>query len=111
MAAAATVPARRGRLRIADRVYAGLARQAVREALAEIWAERGLRGAAPKARVLVVGGKARITLHLEFPYPADLAALSHTCRDAVAVQIARLTGTPVSEVALQVEKLVTGGAQ
>jgi hypothetical protein len=110
-AAAAIPAARRGRLKIADRVYARLAEQAVRQALAEIWAARTARGKPPRATVLVVGGKARVTLHLDLPYPADLAGLSHLCRDAAAGQVAELTGTPVTEVALLVERLVPESAR
>ncbi|MFD9125695.1 hypothetical protein [Kitasatospora sp. NPDC059571] len=106
MAAAAAAPAARGRLRIADRVYARLAEQAVRQALADEWARRSTTAAPPRASVLVVGGNARITLHLELPYPADLAELSRIARDAVADHVSALTGTPVLSVAVLVERLV-----
>ncbi|GJF30875.1 hypothetical protein KNE206_35750 [Kitasatospora sp. NE20-6] len=105
MAAAATAGPRRGRLRMADRVYARLAEQAVRQALAETWAARAVRGVPPRATVLVVGGTARITLHLELPYPADLAELSRKARHAAADQVVALTGTPVVEVSVLVERL------
>lgn len=106
MAAAATVRAPRGRLRIADRVYARLAEQAVRQELAGAWETRSTLGAPPRATVLVVGGTARITLHLDLPYPADLAGLSRAARHAVAGQVLALSGTPVVEVAVVVERLV-----
>ncbi|WP_345707810.1 hypothetical protein [Kitasatospora paranensis] len=99
----------RGRLRIADRVYSGIAEQAVREALADEWARRSATGAPPKASVLVVGGSARVTLHLDLPYPADLARLSGLARDTAAARVAELTGTPVGSVAVLVERLVPAG--
>ncbi|MFF2143238.1 hypothetical protein [Kitasatospora sp. NPDC058190] len=107
--AAAAVPARRGRLRVADRVYARIADQAVREVLAEVWAGRSVKGAPPHVSVAVPGSTVRVRVAVELPFPADLAGLARGLRERVGAQVARLTGTRVSEVVVVVEKLVTGG--
>ncbi|WP_354642822.1 hypothetical protein [Kitasatospora camelliae] len=105
--AAYPVPAaRRGRLRIADRVYAGIAARVAAQALAEAWRGRTERGRPPRASVLVARGAVRITLHLDLPFPADVRALARTTRDAVAQRVAELTGSAVREVSVVVDHLL-----
>ncbi|WP_371500078.1 hypothetical protein OG871_26875 [Kitasatospora sp. NBC_00374] len=103
------VPARRGELRIADRVFVRIATQAVQRELAGHWAGRPERGAPPRVSVQILHGTARLTLHLELPFPADLAALARAARDAAAAQVSGLTGTPVGEVTVLVERLLSAG--
>ncbi|GAA2742440.1 hypothetical protein [Kitasatospora cinereorecta] len=103
-------PAGRGRLRIADPVYARIAAQAAREALADAWAERPQHGPLPRVSVLVVRGRVRLTLHLDLPYPVDTAALAVRARDAAIERVIALTGTPVGDVTVIVDRLVPAGA-
>ncbi|MBV6699595.1 Asp23/Gls24 family envelope stress response protein [Kitasatospora aureofaciens] len=109
MAAASTAAAARGRLRIADRVYARIAARAAREALAGVWIGRRVKGAPPTVSVVVPGSTVRVRVGVELPFPADLAALARAVRDRVTTQVNGLTGTRVSEVVVVVERLVTGG--
>ncbi|MER8187076.1 hypothetical protein [Kitasatospora sp. NPDC094015] len=104
-----TVAAQRGELRVADRVFSSIAGYAVRQSLAESWAGRADRGAPPRVSVRVVQGVARITLHLDLPFPADLAELARTARAAAADRVAELTGTPVGDVVVVVERLLPVG--
>ncbi|MFB6891966.1 hypothetical protein ACFCX4_21960 [Kitasatospora sp. NPDC056327] len=115
MAALTPVPAHgepgaRGRLRIADRVYARIAARAAREALDEAWQGRAVRGGPPRVSA---GGptapSAPITVRVavDLPFPADLAALARTVRDRIGADVRALTGTRVAEVVVVVERLVT----
>ncbi|WP_441249685.1 hypothetical protein [Kitasatospora sp. McL0602] len=96
-------PAERGRLRLADRVLAGIAATAVREALA---AASGARPRTPRVTVSASHGTARLTLGLTLPFPADLAALAAVARDAAAEHCQTMTGTRIREVVVVVERLV-----
>ncbi|MER5867904.1 hypothetical protein [Kitasatospora sp. NPDC002040] len=103
--AAAVVPAvvpaaERGRLRIADRVLARLAERATGQALG------GRPGAVRRVAVSGAGGDVRLTLGVELPFPADLAALAGAVRAAVAAELAGLAGTTVGEIVVVVERLV-----
>ncbi|MFF2081064.1 hypothetical protein ACFVXG_40625 [Kitasatospora sp. NPDC058162] len=102
--------ARRGRLRVADRVYERIAGHAVRVVLAEVWAGRSVKGAPPRVSVARPGSTVTVRVTLELPFPADLAGLARGVRDRVAAEVVGLTGTRVSEVVVVVEKLVAGGA-
>ncbi|MEU9076206.1 Asp23/Gls24 family envelope stress response protein [Kitasatospora sp. NPDC048538] len=103
-------PAVRGRLRIADRVYARIAARAAREALADVWTGRSAEGAPPSVTVATPGSTVTVRVAVELPFPADLAALARAVRERVAAQVAGFTGTRVSEVVVVVERLVAGGA-
>ncbi|MER5354372.1 hypothetical protein ABT093_29090 [Kitasatospora sp. NPDC002551] len=119
MAALVPVPSRRdpgarGRLRIADRVYARIAARAAREALADAWHGRSARGGPP--RVTVTGpatpsAPVTVRVSVDLPFPADLAALARTVRDRVTADTRTLTGTRVAEVVVVVEHLVPDGAR
>ncbi|MEV8323038.1 Asp23/Gls24 family envelope stress response protein [Kitasatospora sp. NPDC127121] len=102
-------PAARGRLRIADRVYARIAARAAREALADAWTGRTAKGAPPAVSVATPGSTVTVRVAVALPFPADLAALARAVRERVAAQVAGFTGTRVSEVVVVVERLVTGG--
>ncbi|MEU3562197.1 hypothetical protein [Kitasatospora sp. NPDC006786] len=104
------MPGRRGRLRIADRVYAGIAARATREVLAEAWPAGRAKGAPPHVSVTVPGSTVRVRVALELPFPSDVATLAGAVRARIAERVAGLTGVRVSEVVVVVEKLVTGGA-
>ncbi|MFJ1703963.1 hypothetical protein [Kitasatospora sp. NPDC088346] len=108
-AGALPVPARRGELRIADRVFNQIAARAVQRELAGRWAGRSGPGAPPRVSVRILHGTAELTLHLELPFPADLAALARAAREAAAAQVSGLTGTPVGEVTVLVERLLPAG--
>ncbi|MQS14617.1 Asp23/Gls24 family envelope stress response protein [Streptomyces kaniharaensis] len=111
--AALTAPRResaiRGRLRLADRVYARIAARAAREALAGAWIGRTARGKPPTVSVAVPGSTVTVRVAVELPFPADVAGLARAVRDRVVTQVNGLTGTRVSEVVVVVERLVTGG--
>lgn len=100
----------RGRLRIADRVYARIAASAAHEALAGVWAGRGVSGKPPTVSVNVPGSTVTVRVGVELPFPADLGALARAVRERVAAQVLALTGTRVSEVVVVVEKLIARGA-
>ncbi|MGV9267742.1 hypothetical protein ACWDRR_24125 [Kitasatospora sp. NPDC003701] len=103
-------PGARGRLRIADRVYARIAARAAREALADAWSGRSVRGGPPKVSVTARGTTVAVRVAVDLPFPADLAALARAVRERIAAQVCGLTGTRVAEVVVVVEHLVTGGA-
>ncbi|WP_327681949.1 hypothetical protein [Kitasatospora sp. NBC_00458] len=118
-APAAREPAARGRLRLADRVYARIAARAAREALTE--ARRGRDGPGEPPRVSVTSTAASVSaavspaavtvrVAVDLPFPADLAALARAVRDRISAQLGALTGTRVTEVVVVVERLVTEGA-
>ncbi|KQV03257.1 MULTISPECIES: iron-sulfur cluster assembly protein [unclassified Kitasatospora] len=96
---AALPAAERGRLRIADRVLVRLAERAAGQAL-------GRSGAVRRIAVTGPGDPVRLTLGVELPFPADLAALATAVRAAVAAELAALTGRTVGEVVVVVERLV-----
>ncbi|MFI6445311.1 Asp23/Gls24 family envelope stress response protein [Kitasatospora sp. NPDC050543] len=101
----------RGRLRIADRVFARIAARAAREAMARAWAGRAGRGAPPKVAISAQGSTATVRVSLELPYPCDLAAVAGEVRDRITERVSTLTGTRVGEVAVVVERLVPAGGR
>ncbi|MGW0184777.1 hypothetical protein ACWDV7_03375 [Streptomyces sp. NPDC003362] len=94
-------PGERGATRIADRVVAKIAAQAAREALGAVPAE----AAPPHANVAVHHDAARIRIHLELGYPADIGSRCRAVRRRVAERVGTLVGFEVPEVAVQVERL------
>ncbi|WP_405019751.1 hypothetical protein OHV05_25670 [Kitasatospora sp. NBC_00070] len=96
---AARPAAERGRLRIADRVLVRLTERAAGQAL-------GGSGAVRRVAVTGAGDPVRLNLGVELPFPADLAVLATEVRVAVAAELATLTGRPVGEVVVVVERLV-----
>ncbi|MFJ3790903.1 hypothetical protein [Kitasatospora sp. NPDC090091] len=102
-------PGARGRLRIADRVYARIAARAARDALADAWRGRAQRGGPPKVSVSAPGSTVSVRVSVDLPFPADLAALARTVRERITAQVGALTGTRVTEVVVVVERLVAGG--
>ncbi|MEU6233377.1 hypothetical protein [Kitasatospora sp. NPDC047058] len=101
-------PGARGRLRLADRVYARIADRAARDVLAQAWHGRAERGGPPKVSVSVPGSTVTVRVAVDLPFPADLAALARALRERIAAQVSGLTGTRVGEVVVVVEKLVPG---
>ncbi|WP_380280298.1 hypothetical protein [Kitasatospora purpeofusca] len=114
MAALAPVPAHRepgarGRLRMADRVYARIAARAARDALADAWRDRTARGGPPKVSVTgpaTPGAPVTVRVSVDLPFPADLAALARAVRDRVTRDTRALTGTRVAEVVVVIEHLL-----
>ncbi|MFJ8044217.1 Asp23/Gls24 family envelope stress response protein [Kitasatospora sp. NPDC096147] len=114
---AATVPAvERGQLRIADRVFTRLAARAARQALAEDAAAGSVVGGGAvtggtvrRTAVSELHGAVRLTVGVELPFPADLAALAERVRAAVQERLTELTGRSVGEVVVVVERLVPRG--
>ncbi|MFI5534660.1 hypothetical protein ACIA8O_39620 [Kitasatospora sp. NPDC051853] len=105
MTTAVPVPAvERGQLRIADRVFTRLAALAARQALAEDG-----DGTVRRASVAELHGVVRLTVGVELPFPADLAALADRVRAAVQERLSELTGRSVGEVVVVVERLVPRG--
>ncbi|GAA1959873.1 alkaline shock response membrane anchor protein AmaP [Kitasatospora viridis] len=98
---AATPAARRGRLRIADRVLERIARVAAARALGPEPV-----GEPPRVSVAVVGGTARIRIRLDLPFPSDLPRRAGEVREAMAEQVRALTGIAVGDVDVLVERLV-----
>ncbi|GAB2715288.1 hypothetical protein GCM10010442_40170 [Kitasatospora kifunensis] len=95
-----TPPAERGRLRIADRVLTRIALLAARDALG---ADRA--GEEPRVAVAVVDGAARLRVGVDLPFPTDLARQAGAVRASVAERVGALTGIPVREVVVVVERL------
>ncbi|AWW40275.1 MULTISPECIES: Asp23/Gls24 family envelope stress response protein [Streptomyces] len=96
------VPAgERGATRIADRVVAKIAAQAAREALGALPPDV----ARPHATVVVHHDTARVRIHLELGYPADIGARCRDVRRHVAERVGALVGMDVPEVAVEVERL------
>jgi len=94
-------PGERGATRIADRVVAKIASQAAREAVGALPA-----GATPPhATVVVHRETARVRVHLELGYPADVGARCRAVRRHVRERVGALAGYDVPEVAVQVERL------
>ena len=110
-----TEPAERGATRIADRVVAGIASQAAREALRTLPHADQATGARPPAATVEVrrpGGarsqrrsRARVRLTVEVGYPADLRAIGAAVRRRVVERVGDLAGMDVPEVHVQVERL------
>lgn len=94
--------ATRGATEVADRVVGRIAAQAARELLGD----GSQDGAAARARAGVRRGRARITLALDLPYPADLARVTGDVQRHVAERAAQLTGLPIAEVSVRIEELV-----
>ncbi|QIJ61927.1 Asp23/Gls24 family envelope stress response protein [Streptomyces sp. JB150] len=97
----AVPPGERGATRIADRVVAKIASQAAREAAGELPAE----ATPPHATVVVRHDTARVRVHLELGYPADVGARCRAVRRHVRERVGALVGFDVPEVAVQVERL------
>ncbi|MFI9718950.1 Asp23/Gls24 family envelope stress response protein [Streptomyces sp. NPDC052396] len=95
-------PGERGATRVAERVVAKIASQAAREALA---GELRAGHAPPTASVVVRDETARVRLHMELGYPADLGARCRAVRRQVAERIGTLAGMRVPEVVITVERL------
>jgi uncharacterized alkaline shock family protein YloU len=96
------VPAgERGALRIADRVVAKIAAQAVREALAPLHPD----AAPPHATVVVRHDTARVRVLLELGYPADIGARCAAVRRQVVERVGALVSMEVPEVTVHVERL------
>ncbi|WP_030242125.1 hypothetical protein [Streptomyces sp. NRRL S-350] len=110
LSASVPAPGRRGRLRVADRVYARIAARAAREAIVEAWPAGRAKGAPPHVSVAVPGSTVTVRVAVELPFPSDVAATARAVRDRIAAQVVGLTGTKVSGVVVVVEKLVPGGA-
>ncbi|MGW6918675.1 hypothetical protein ACWGB8_33380 [Kitasatospora sp. NPDC054939] len=114
MAALATTrdPGARGRLRIADRVYAAIAVRAARDALADAWRGHPGTAAVPHVSVSTPGTTVAVRVSVDLPFPIDLAAVAGTVRDGIAERLTTLTGTRVTGVTVVVDRLVPypGGA-
>jgi uncharacterized alkaline shock family protein YloU len=95
-----TAPARRGRLRIADRVLTRIAWLAARDALGAGPAE------SPQVAVAVADGTARVRVGVVLPFPSDLVGQAARVQAAVADRVGALTGIPAREVVVVVERLV-----
>lgn len=105
-------PADRGSLRIADRVVAKIASRAARDALAD--APRAVhvpRGGEPVASVAVRRGGAHVRLSVELGYPNDIAAVAGALRRHVTDRVETLTGIPVPQVTVEVERLHSPATQ
>ncbi|MFI8455715.1 hypothetical protein [Kitasatospora sp. NPDC085464] len=100
------VSGRRGRLRVADRVYARIAARAAREVQVGAWPAGRAKGVPPHVSVAVPGSTVTVRVEVELPFPADIAGLARTMRAAIAERVLSLTGTRVSDVVVVVEKLV-----
>ncbi|GGX78800.1 hypothetical protein GCM10010358_36350 [Streptomyces minutiscleroticus] len=94
-------PAERGATRIADRVVAGIAAQAAREALGHLPPDV----ARPHTGVEVRHGTARVRVVLELDYPCDVGGRCAAVRRRVAERVEELAGRRVTEVAVRVERL------
>ncbi|SDT46564.1 Uncharacterized conserved protein YloU, alkaline shock protein (Asp23) family [Streptomyces sp. TLI_053] len=106
-------PGTRGRLRIADRVYARIAARAAREALADAWQGRSARGGPPTVsvdRASTPGAPVTVRVAVDLPFPADLTALARAVRDRIGADVRALTATRVAEVVVVVEHLVPEAA-
>ncbi|MGF1426266.1 hypothetical protein [Kitasatospora sp. LaBMicrA B282] len=95
-----TPPARRGRLRIADRVLVRIAALAARDALGP-----DRVGEVPRVSVVVLEGAARLRIGVDLPFPSDLGRWAAAVQAAVADRVGTLTGIPAREVVVVVEGL------
>ncbi|OKJ06618.1 hypothetical protein [Kitasatospora sp. CB01950] len=109
MTAVARPPAQRGSEQIADRVYRRIAARAAADALAPAWRGRLDPMPQPKVSALYAHGRVRLTLHVELPFPCDVAALARTVRDAACERVVELTGTPVVSAEVIVDGLHPAG--
>ncbi|MGW5654430.1 Asp23/Gls24 family envelope stress response protein [Streptomyces humi] len=100
-------PGERGALRIADRVVAKIAAQAAREVLGPLPRD----AVPPHATVVTAHGTARVRVHLELGYPADIGARCAAVRRHVVERVGALVDTEVREVAVHVERLHPAQAQ
>ncbi|MEV7124044.1 hypothetical protein [Kitasatospora griseola] len=105
----AAPPAQRGSEQIADRVYRRIAARAAADALAPAWRPRPEPVPQPRASALYTHGRVRLTLHVELPFPCDVAMLARTVRDAACARVAELTGTPVASAEVIVDRLHPAG--
>ncbi|WP_035867224.1 hypothetical protein [Kitasatospora cheerisanensis] len=106
--AVAGPPAQRGSEQIADRVYRRIAARAAADALAPAWHGRP-DPPYPKVSALYAHGRVRLTLHVELPFPCDVAELSRTAQDAACTRVAELTGTTVTSAEVIVDRLHPAG--
>lgn len=114
-AVARVTPAGRGATRIADRVVAKVASQAAREVLRGLPTDHLVpRERFPQAAVTVhpVGGSraggrglAKVRLHVDLGYPADLSAVCAAVRRHVIDRVGALCDMTVPEVSVEVEHL------
>ncbi|MFD8595886.1 hypothetical protein ACFV1L_12845 [Kitasatospora sp. NPDC059646] len=103
--AVAGPPAQRGSEQIADRVYRRIAARAAADALAPAWRGRPDPAPYPKASALYSHGRVRLTLHVELPFPCDVAELARAAQDAACTRVAELTGTTVTSAEVIVDRL------
>ncbi|GAB2957258.1 hypothetical protein [Streptomyces heilongjiangensis] len=100
--ARSVAPGDRGATRIADRVVAKIAGQAAREALGAPLPD----SAPPNATVVVHRDTARVRVAVELPYPSDIGGQCAAVRRRVTERVGTLAGMHVSDVAVQVERLL-----
>lgn len=101
-------PARRGALRIADRVVGKIAAQAAGEVLTgPSGGDPTPAGRAPQASVRISARRntARVRLRIELGYPLDLGGVSGSVRRHVAARVEELTGMRVPAVSVEVVRL------
>lgn len=126
------LPGERGETRVADRVVAKIASRAAWEALHGAETDDGGRRRLPPALVTrprataVVRerrhrghrsdgtpyddlGEARVRVHLDLPYPGDIARNCGAVRRRVTERVSALAGMEVPEVAVTVEQLFSPG--
>ncbi|MFJ1754263.1 hypothetical protein [Kitasatospora sp. NPDC088134] len=110
--AAAGPPAqRRGEDHVADRVHRRIAARAAADALAPAWQDRPDRPPRPKVAALITHGRVRLTLHLELPFPSDVAHWARAAREAACARVTELTGTPVAAADVVVDRLHPAAAR
>ncbi|MEV6122388.1 Asp23/Gls24 family envelope stress response protein [Streptomyces sp. NPDC052077] len=98
---AAVPPGERGATRIADRVVAKIAARAAREAAGPLPPD----AARPYASVAVHQDTARVRVHVELGYPADIGARCGRVRHRIVQRVRTLAGMAVPEVVVHVERL------
>jgi uncharacterized alkaline shock family protein YloU len=99
-AVGACLPGERGATSVDDQVVAKIASQAALEAVGPV-PEAGR----PRTSVTVRRRRARIRVAVELPYPTGIGAACAAVRRRVAERVTELTGTPVDEVVVRVERL------
>ncbi|MFJ5233721.1 hypothetical protein ACIQBJ_27960 [Kitasatospora sp. NPDC088391] len=105
---------RRGEDHVADRVYRRIAARAAADALAPAWQalpDPPDPTPRPKVAALLTHGRVRLTLHLELPFPSDVAHWSRAAREAACARVTELTGTPVAAADVVVDRLHPAGAR
>ncbi|RPE37119.1 hypothetical protein [Kitasatospora cineracea] len=95
-------PRRRGRLRVADRVLAGIAARAARDGS---WAVRRARASVRRHRDGV-----DTTLRLSVDYPSAVPEAAAAAVGAASAALAALAGVPAGRVRAKVTALLTDGA-